>query len=226
MAHRITEEEKEEMRRLREQGLSYDAIARVVGWSRSAITRTCDPKAAASEKAYRARPENMAAHKAYKKVYRQTPERKAKNRAYSKTPGARVRQKAIRQTPRYKAYNKAYQKAYQKEYQKAYRQIPQVRLRNIMRTRLCTALKRGTKSGSAVRDLGCSIQYLIAYLEERFSPGMSWENHAHDGWHIDHILPLSSFDLTDREQFLRACHYTNLQPLWAADNLSKGYKIL
>jgi hypothetical protein len=48
---------------------------------------------------------------------------------------------------------------------------------------------------------------------------MTWDNWTTDGWHIDHIKPLaSSFDLTDRKQFLEACHYTNLQPLWAKDN--------
>jgi hypothetical protein len=51
---------------------------------------------------------------------------------------------------------------------------------------------------------------------------MSWDNWTTDGWHIDHIKPLASFDLTDRQQLLLACHYTNLQPLWAIDNLSKG----
>ena len=51
---------------------------------------------------------------------------------------------------------------------------------------------------------------------------MSWENHSQTGWHIDHIKPLSRFDLSDREQFLEACHYSNLQPLWAEDNLSKS----
>jgi hypothetical protein len=51
---------------------------------------------------------------------------------------------------------------------------------------------------------------------------MSWDNWGTHGWHIDHIIPLSSFDLTDREQFLKACHYTNLQPLWAADNIRKS----
>ncbi len=55
---------------------------------------------------------------------------------------------------------------------------------------------------------------------------MTWDNYGLYGWHIDHIKPLASFDLTDREQFLEACHYTNLQPLWAEENLSKGNKII
>ena len=55
---------------------------------------------------------------------------------------------------------------------------------------------------------------------------MSWDNYGKKGWHIDHITPLVLFDLTNREQVLMACHYTNLQPLWAKDNLSKGTKII
>jgi hypothetical protein len=81
-------------------------------------------------------------------------------------------------------------------------------------------LKTNAKAGSAVSDLGCSIPELKAYLEKMFQPGMTWENWG--AWHIDHIIPLASFDLTDREQFLKACHYTNLQPLWAPDNQRKG----
>jgi hypothetical protein len=53
---------------------------------------------------------------------------------------------------------------------------------------------------------------------------MSWENYGLKGWHIDHIKPLEKFNLLDLEQLKRACHYTNLQPLWAEDNLSKGSK--
>jgi hypothetical protein len=53
---------------------------------------------------------------------------------------------------------------------------------------------------------------------------MTWENWTHDGWHLDHIQPLASFDLSNREQFLMAGHYTNLQPMWARDNFSKGSK--
>jgi hypothetical protein len=54
---------------------------------------------------------------------------------------------------------------------------------------------------------------------------MTWENWAHRGWHLDHIRPLSSFDLTDEAQLKEAMHYTNLQPLWARDNLRKHAKI-
>ena len=101
----------------------------------------------------------------------------------------------------------------------------QFKLSHILRSRLHNALKNNQKTGSAVKDLDCSVEELKQYLESKFQPGMSWDNWSLDGWHIDHIKPLSSFDLTDRKQLLEACHYTNLQPLWAKDNLSKSDKI-
>jgi len=91
-----------------------------------------------------------------------------------------------------------------------------------LRTRLCMATRHEWRGGSAVRDLGCSIKEFKVYLESRFQPGMTWENYGVKGWHIDHIQPLSKFDLLDRDQLIKACNYTNLQPLWATDNLSKG----
>lgn len=103
---------------------------------------------------------------------------------------------------------------------------PQFKLKKNLRHRLRDAIKNETKVGSAVKDLGCTIEELKIYFEKQFVEGMTWENHGNHGWHIDHIIPLSSFDLTDREQFLKACHYTNLQPLWAKDNLSKGSKVI
>ena len=109
---------------------------------------------------------------------------------------------------------------------------------NTLRVRISKILSGRIKTGSAVRDLGCSISELRAYLEAQFQPGMSWDNRGRcpacrevkkhgwciHGWHIDHKIPLAKFDLTDREQFLKAVHYTNLQPLWAPENLSKGAK--
>jgi hypothetical protein len=102
---------------------------------------------------------------------------------------------------------------------------PVVRLRHVLRSRFRMAIKQNSKQGSAIEALGCTVEHLKAYLEAQFQPGMTWENYGKHGWHIDHIRPLASFDLTDPEQLRAACHYTNLQPLWAKDNLAKGAKV-
>jgi hypothetical protein len=93
-----------------------------------------------------------------------------------------------------------------------------------LRSRLNHAIRNCFKSGSAVSDLGCSIEELKVHLESKFKPSMTWENRGFNGWHIDHIRPLSSFNLSNRDELLLACNYKNLQPLWAKDNLSKGSK--
>ncbi len=97
------------------------------------------------------------------------------------------------------------------------------KLKRRLRTRLRQAILQNYKSGSAISDLGCPISKLKSQLESQFQEGMSWDNYGE--WHIDHIKPLAKFDLTDRTQFLEACHYTNLQPLWAKDNLRKSCKV-
>lgn len=97
----------------------------------------------------------------------------------------------------------------------------QARLAARLRIRINKVLKGNKKVGSAVKDLGCTLGELKEYLESLFQEGMTWDNWSRTGWHIDHIIPLASFDLSNRDEFLRACHYTNLQPLWAEDNYDK-----
>lgn len=101
---------------------------------------------------------------------------------------------------------------------------PNFKIARNLRIRISQLLCGKYKSGSAVKDMGCSIPGLKVYLESLWQPNMTWKNYGK--WHIDHIIPLASFDLTDRKQFLKACHYTNLQPLWAKDNLKKGARII
>ena len=86
---------------------------------------------------------------------------------------------------------------------------------------------RITRTSSAVKDLGLTIKEFATYIESKFYPGpngetMSWDNWSVSGWHIDHIVPLASFDLSDPEQQRIANHYTNLQPMWAIENLQKN----
>lgn len=103
---------------------------------------------------------------------------------------------------------------------------PLFKLKKRLRHRLCSAfhrLKTSKMSGSSVKDLGCTVEYCKQYLESKFEPGMTWDNWTNNGWHIDHIVPLSSADT--EEKLIELCHYTNLQPLWAKDNISKGNKV-
>ena len=78
------------------------------------------------------------------------------------------------------------------------------------------------KSDRTIKLLGCSFSELVSYLERQFKEGMSWDNYGRQGWHMDHIVPCAAFDLTDPDQQKKCFHYTNLQPLWAKDNLEKG----
>ena len=92
-------------------------------------------------------------------------------------------------------------------------------VRSQLYKRLCRALKGKVKPGSMKKNLGCTMEFFLDYIAEQFQLGMSWKNWGK--WHIDHIQPLYSFDLTDPEQLAKATHYTNLRPLWAAENLAR-----
>jgi len=96
------------------------------------------------------------------------------------------------------------------------------RLKCNLRSRICHAISGIVKSKRTTELVGCSIDDLKLHLEKQFVDGMNWENYGLHGWHVDHIRPCCSFDLTDPEQQRECFHYTNLQPLWAKDNLAKG----
>lgn len=123
---------------------------------------------------------------------------------------------------------KRYQKnSKPKEYQRRkerYKTDIQFKLTLNLRRRMHKLIKRQERNGSAVKDLGCSFDFFITYIQSKFQSGMTWENYGK--WHLDHIYPLSKVDLTNREQFIKVAHYTNYQPLWAKDNISKSDKII
>lgn len=150
---------------------------------------------------------------------------KSKNREYNKTQNLdRYYTKPKR---KYRFFHGSYKerkarlRQEQNAYQRNRRKIDlNFRLRAYLRSRLRHACKNFQRSGSAIRDLGCSIEKFVLWLEMHFQDGMNWNNYGK--WHIDHIKPLSKFDLSDRNQLLKAVHFTNLQPLWAKDNFIKS----
>lgn len=101
------------------------------------------------------------------------------------------------------------------------------RLNNNLRARIKKFLKcyNITKNNTTFKIVGCSPEFLKEYLEKQFTDNMSWDNYGILGWHIDHIIPLSRFDLSKKEEQLKAFHYTNQQPLWAEENLKKSNQI-
>lgn len=81
------------------------------------------------------------------------------------------------------------------------------------------------RANKSIEMLGCTPEEFKKHLESKFKEGMTWSNHGKMGWHVDHIIPLSTFDLSNSEQAKIAFHYTNTQPLWWHENLSKGNKL-
>lgn len=94
------------------------------------------------------------------------------------------------------------------------------RLSIVLRNRFYELVAKGWKSQSVLKHLGCSLEELKSYLQSKFKEGMSWDNYG--SWHIDHIKPCVSFDLSTREGQAACFHFTNLQPLWAIENVLKG----
>ena len=124
--------------------------------------------------------------------------------------------------------NKERKAEWGKQYQKQRRSIDHVfKFRINVRTLIKNSFKRGTnqfrKDAKTEQILGCTIEEFRLYIQSKFKEGMSWDNYGLNGWHLDHIIPIS-FAKTE-EDIIRLNHYTNFQPLWAEDNLKKSNKI-
>lgn len=98
------------------------------------------------------------------------------------------------------------------------------KLSSVLRSRVLRALKTDSKGRKTFDLIGCTVKEFKCHIEGKFKEGMTWENYGRDGWHVDHIRPCASFDLSDPEQQKLCFHYTNTQPMWAIDNLTKGDK--
>ena len=160
---------------------------------------------------------------AYDKTYRKI---KKAERAAARAAASVGKQPRMTRKERMRIYrkaNKARIAGYARKYHQSakYKTNIVTRLRKNLRTRVGRVIKSGQRGGSAVRDLGCKVVELKEHLAALWQPGMTWDNFGREGWVLDHIKPLALFDLTDRSQFLEATHHTNLQPLWAEQNLEK-----
>lgn len=98
-------------------------------------------------------------------------------------------------------------------------------LRKTLRSRFLRAIKKEYKKTSCIKLLGCSIPELRRHIQSKFKEGMSWDNHGIHGWHIDHIIPCNRFDLSRLDEQKKCFHFSNLQPLWASENLEKSDSI-
>jgi hypothetical protein len=125
------------------------------------------------------------------------------DKKYSKTPrGIEIRRKAIR------------------KYCRKMRQVPEYKAFKNVRNRLMRFLKKRkiNKNNSAVASIGLRPDELRQYIESKFKPGMTWDNYGK--WHVDHIIPISS--AANETEAMKLNHYSNLQPLWASENLKKS----
>ncbi len=143
--------------------------------------------------------------------------------------------KRYHEDPKFREKSAEYQRNYKKRHPEVRRERDRLRrqtdiayrIERGMRARLFTLVKRaGVRKKDRLSSLiGCRVNAMLKHLESQFRDGMSWENYGRKGWHIDHIMPCAAFDFTDQEQQKKCFHYSNLQPLWWWENMSKKDKI-
>lgn len=146
---------------------------------------------------------------------------KKRNAEYQKRPEVKERER--KRVSEWRRNNKKWINSHKR---KRIATDPQYAIASRLRCRLYYAIgRRGWKKAEKTQELlGCTFEFLKQHLESKFKNGMSWDKP--NSFHIDHIKPLASFDLTDPEQQKAACHWSNLQPLYPEENIRKGAKIL
>lgn len=168
-------------------------------------------------------PEEVASLREKERIYR------AGRRAeFSPEKRAAIREQKRLWSQKARSRERAKYNRLSRDWARRFRQTPrgaiEMRLRERLRKAVTRYAMKEVKAGSTMELVGCTREFLKGWIEAQFRDGMSWERIGEI--HIDHVRPVSSFDLSNPEQ-QRACfHYSNLQPLWAIDNLRKTNKIV
>ena len=152
------------------------------------------------------------------------------DKEYQSKTNSRVKRDKSPEAKKYRkqyiAENKDWWRKYEREYRSSRKQEDMFfKIKSNLSSRLSDLIKNRIIGQRTVELLGCDKDTFLQHLESQFTEGMTWENYGLKGWHVDHIMPISSYDLTNEDEVKKACHYTNLQPLWWQDNLEKGDKI-
>ena len=176
-----------------------------------------------AERSKKWREENKDEIREKKKEYRENNLEKVKaaNRAYYEAN----KEEIYRKSKEYKEANREETNKYFREYNKERRKTdPVFAIHCNLRSRLKQCIRKESKTGSAVRDMGCTGKEIKRHLESLFDENMTWGNYG-EYWHIDHIYPLAAANLDDRAEFLAVNNWRNLQPLEAIANLKKNDKV-
>ena len=173
--------------------------------------------------------ENKEKKAEYQKIYRQ--ENKEEKALYFKKYYLENKEISKKYYQENKEEKAEYQKIYYQENKEKVNEYrvnyfnshPIRKLRSRLRSRTNSFFKyKGYKKKNRTEEiLGANWKTVESFMEAKFVDGMNWDNIGE--WHIDHIIPLSSAET--EQEIIKLCHYTNLQPLWAFDNLSKGNKL-
>jgi len=195
-------------------------LAKLHGWTWRGVKPKKKSKVALEPPRPKLLPRPPEQHKGWPKPFRERP-----------TAESRISQivERVKADPQYVDEQRKYLRSNTSERHRKYmltrrRKDPAFKLTMNLRSRVYRLLRKKSKSTYTLRLLGCSLGELMAHLESKFSDDMTWDNYG-TLWHVDHIIPLASFDLTKPEHLRAACHWTNLQPLGAEENLKKQHKV-